>query len=75
MVLLRPKTKSIFNLKIKLNGKQLYETSSMKYLATKIVNNLNWKVHLDKTGFKLIRANPMLYKVRDYVSVGILKAI
>ena len=75
MVLLRPKTKSIFNLKIKLNGKQLYETSSMKYLATKIVNNLNWKVHLDNIGFNLIRANAMLYKVRDYVSAGILKAI
>ena len=47
----------------------------MKYLATKIVNNLNWKVHLDNIGFKLIRANAMLYKVRDYVSAGILKAI
>ena len=76
MVLFRLKKKSIdFNLKIKLNGKQLYETSSVKYLGIKIVNKLNWKAHIDDIAFKLIRASAMVYEVRDYVNIGILKAI
>ena len=76
MVLFRLKRKSIdFNLKIKLNGKQLYETSSVKYLGIKIVNKRNWKVHIDNIAFKLIRASAMLYEVRDYANTGILKAI
>ena len=76
MVLFRPKRKSIeFNLKIKLCGKQLYEMNSVKWLNIKIVNKLNWKAHIYNIAFKLIRANAMLYNVRDHVNVGILKAI
>ena len=76
MVLFRPKRKSIeFNLKIKLCGKQLYEMNSVKWLNIKIVNKLNWKAHICNIAFKLIRANAMLYNVRDHVNVGIFKAI
>ena len=76
MVLFRPKRKSMdFNLKIKLNGKRLYETNSVKYLGIRIDNKLNWKVHINDIALKLIRANAMLYKVRDFVDAGILKSI
>ena len=71
-ILFRPK---IFNLKIKLIGKRLYETNSMKYLGIRIDNKLNWKDHIDDIALKLITANAMLYKVRDLVNAGILKAI
>ena len=71
-VLFRPK---IFNLKIKLIGKRLYETNSMKYFGIRIDNKLNWKDHIDDIALKLITANAMLYKVRDLVNAGILKAI
>ena len=64
-----------FSLKIKLNGKRLYETNSVKYLGIRIDNKLNWKVHINDIALKLIRANAMLYKVRDFVDAGILKSI
>ena len=64
-----------FSLKIKLNGKQLYETNSVKYLGIRIDNKLNWKAHINDIALKLIRANAMLYKVRDFVDAGILKSI
>ena len=51
--------------------KRLYETNSVKYLGIKIDNKLNWKVHINDITLKLIRANAMLYKVRDFVDTGI----
>ena len=76
MVLVRPKRRCMdFNLKIKLNGKHLYETNSMKYLGIRIDNKLNWKAHINDIALKLIRGNAMLYKCRDFVDAGILKLI
>ena len=76
MVLFRPKRKSMdFNLKINLNGKQLYETNSVQYLGVRIDNRLNWKAHINDIALKIIRANAMLYKVRNFVGAGILKSI
>ena len=49
-----------FNLKIKLNGKRLYETNSVKYLGIRIDNKLNWKAHINDIALKLIRVNAML---------------
>ena len=64
-----------FNLKNKINGKRIYEINSMKYLGIRIDNKLNWKAHINNIALKLIRANAMLYKVRDFVDAGILKSI
>ena len=64
-----------FNLKRKLNGKWLSETNSVKYLGIRIDSKLNWKAHIDDIALKLITANAMLYKVRDFVNAGSLKAI
>ena len=76
MVLFRPKRKSMdFNLGIKLNEKQLYENNSVKYLTIRADNERNWKAHVNDIALKLIRANAMLYKVRDFVNTGILKSI
>ena len=35
-------------LKLKLNGKRLYQTSSVKYLGIKIDQYLNWQDHINK---------------------------
>ena len=71
-----PKRKSIdFNLKRKLNGKRLNETNSVKYLGIRVDSKLNWKAHINDIAFKLIRANAMLCKVRDFNNAGIFKAI
>ena len=63
------------NLKIILNGKRLYETNAVKYLGMRTDEKLNWKAHINDIALKLIRANAMLYKVRDLVDAGILKSI
>ena len=49
-----------FNLKIKLHGKQLHETNSVKYLGIRIDNKLNWKAHINDNALKLIKASAML---------------
>ena len=70
MVLFRPKRKRMgFITKIELNGKRIFETSSKKYLVIRTANNK--KAHIDDIALKLIRANTMLYKVRDFVNAGI----
>ena len=62
-------------MKIKLNGKRLYSTDSMRYLGVKIDSKLNWNSHVNAIATKLNQANAMLYKVRDFVNANILKSI
>ena len=64
-----------FNLKIKLNGKQLYQTNLVKYFCIRTDNKLNWKAPTENIAIKVNKANAMLYEVRDYVNAGILKSI
>ena len=47
----------------------------MKHLAIRIDSKLNCKAHIDDIALKIIRANAMLCKVRDFVNAGILKVI
>ena len=76
LIIFKPKRKPLnFNIKIKLNGKRLHPTDSVKYLGVKIDSKLNWKSHAYATATKLNRANAMLYKVRDFVDANILKSI
>ena len=62
-------------MKIKLNGKRLYPTDSVKYIGVKTDIKLNWKSHVNATATKLNQASAMLYKVRDSVNANILKSI
>ena len=63
------------NLKIKLCGKRLYLTESVKYLGVKIDINLSWEYHLNNLSIKLNRAHALLFKMRKYVSLKILRSI
>ena len=63
------------NLKIKLCGKILYPTESVKYLGVKIDTNLPWQHHVNDLSIKLNRANALLFKIRKYVSRKILRSI
>ena len=47
----------------------------MKYLGIRIDSELIWKAQIDDIAPKLIRANGMLYKVRDFANAAVLKAI
>ena len=76
LIIFKPKRKFLdFNIKIKLNGKRLYPTDSVKYLEVKIHSKLNWKSHVNVTKTKLNQANAMLHKVEDFVYANIVKSI
>ena len=64
-----------FDLKLKVNGKRLYPTKSVKYLGVKINENLIWIDHINDTATKLNRANATLFKVQEFVNIKILKSI
>ena len=49
-------------LKIKLCGKRLYPTESVKYLGVKIDTNLTSQYHADDLSIRLNRANALLFK-------------
>ena len=63
------------DLKIKLRGKRLYPTETVKYLGVKTDTNLSWQYHVNDLSIKLNRANALLFKMRKYVSRKILRSI
>ena len=62
-------------LKLKLNGKRFYQTSSVKYLGIKIDQYLNWQDHINNIVIKLNKANAMLWNVRRFVNQRTLISI
>ena len=62
-------------MKIKLNGKKLVPTNSVKYLGITIDKNLNWKDQISNVSIKLNKANAMISKVRHFVDKQTLKSI
>ena len=76
MVIFKSKQKKFeVDLKIKLCGKRLYLTESVKYLGIKIDTNLTWQHHVNDLSIKLNRANALLLKIRKYDSPKILRSI
>ena len=63
------------DLKIKLCGKILYPTESVRYLGMKIDTSLTWQQFINDLSIKLNRANALFFKVRKHVSLKILKSI
>ena len=76
MVIFKSKQKKLEgDLKIKICGKILYPTESVKYLGVKIDANLTLQYHVNDLSIKLNRANVLLFKMRKYVSLKILRSI
>ena len=76
MVIFKSKQKKLKgDLKIKLCSKRLYPTESVKYLGVKIDTNFSWQYHVNDLPIKLNRANALLFKMRKYVSLNILRSI
>ena len=63
------------DLKIKLRGKRLYPTESVKYLGVKIDTTFSWQYHVNDLSIKLNRANALLFQMRKYVNLKILRSI
>ena len=76
MVIFKSKQRKLErDLKIKLCGKRLYATESVKYLGVKIDANLTWQHHVNDVSIKMNRANSLHFKTRKYVSLKILRSI
>ena len=76
MIIFKSKQKKLEgDLKITLCGKRLYPTESVKCLGVKIDANLVWQHHVSDLCIKLNRANGLLFKMRKYVSLKILRSI
>ena len=76
MVIFKSKQKKFeSDLKIKLCGKRLCPTESVKYLCVKIDTNLIWQYHVNDLSIKMSRANALLFKMRKYASLKILRSI
>ena len=68
MVIFKSKQKKFkVDLRIKLRGKRLYFTESIKYQSPKIGINLSWQYHVNDIFIELNRANVLLFKMRKYV--------
>ena len=75
-ILFKPKMKTLdFDLKLELNGKNLYPAKSAKHFSIRIDEHLNWLDHINDIAIRLNRANAMLFKVREFVNIKILKSI
>ena len=77
MIIFKSKQKKLeCDLKIKLCGKGLYPTESVKYLSVKTDANLTSQHHVNNDfSIKLNRANALLLKMRKYVSRKISRSI
>ena len=78
MVIFKSKQKKLEgDLKMKLCGKRLYPTESVKYRGVKIDSeiDLSWQYHVNDLSIKLNRENALLFKMRKYVSLKILRSI
>ena len=76
LVIFKPKRKKLdFEIKIKLNGKERFQTNSVKHLCIKIGKQLNRRDQINEVTIKLNRDNAMLYKAREYVSTDTLRFI
>ena len=61
-------------IKLKLNRQRLHRTNNVKYLGIRIDENLNWKHYVNDVSTKLIRVNSILFKIRNYVNLKILRS-
>ena len=63
------------DLKIKLNGKRLYETDSVRYLGIQIDKRLTWKQQINHVALELSKANAMLAKLRHVLDIKTLRSV
>ena len=63
------------DLKLKLCGKKLFTSKSVKYLGVILDERLQWNFHINQFFLKFNEANTMLCKTRHYVNKTSLRSI
>ena len=70
----KPRMKKLdFDLKLKLNGKRLYQTRSSKCLSIKTEGSLTWSKNISDISIKLGRHNVIVNKVREFGTLTVKK--
>ena len=76
LVIFKSPRKVLFDeIKIKLTGKRLYPSNSVKYLGVRIDKFLHWHDQVNNIAVKLNRVNALLLKIRNYVNMKTLRNI
>ena len=60
---------------LKFHKKAILEKSSIKYLGVMIDSNLTWHSHIENISKKMSRAIGLLYKIRPFVNIKIMKTL
>ena len=63
------------DLKIRLNGKRLYQTDSLKYLGIEIDKTLIWKQQINHAALNLNKANALLSKLKHVLHMKTLSSV
>ena len=75
-VVFRPYNKPLkYNITLKIQKNAISEKNHVKYLGIMIDAGLTWQAHIDTISNKLSRAIGLLYKIRPYVNIQILKML
>ncbi len=76
LLIFRSNRKTIFyDIKIKIDGKRIFPSTSVKYLGIYVDEHLNWTHHCDILSPKLSRAVGMLSRIRHFVPKSTLHNI
>ena len=66
---------SMWNITIKIDGKNIEPSTHVKYLGILVDSFINWNFHIDELSTKLSRAAGMLAKIRHYINVKTLSMV
>ena len=58
---------------IKLGKKALFQKEHLKYLGVMVDSHLNWKHHIQSITTKISRSIGLMYRLRDFVNLNVLK--
>ena len=60
---------------LKINKKAILEKDHVKYLGIIIDSTLSWRIHIDNLSTKISRSIGLLYKIRPFVNIKLMKTL
>ena len=64
-----------YNITLKLDKKALSQKDHIKYLGVIVDSHLNWKYHILSVSKKISRSIGVMYRIRKYLKLHVLKSI